>query len=110
MVGSILLAEAASRYEADPRLLQHLHAVKHVWLLTHVLTERKRDIIVLFEALCSGGIGVFQVVFDQFYTVTEHCASQYSLHTESTACTFCSLPTELLPLLFFLPPQSVFHS
>lgn len=50
VVGSILLAEAASRYEADPCLLQHLHAVKHIWLLTVGLTKRKRNIIVSSEA------------------------------------------------------------
>lgn len=41
MVRSIPLPEAASRHEADPRLLQQLHAVKHVCLLTFVLTERQ---------------------------------------------------------------------
>lgn len=42
VVGSIPLAEATSGHEADARLLQHLHAVKHVGLLTFVLPERNR--------------------------------------------------------------------
>lgn len=34
MVGPILLAKPAARYEADSSLLQHLHAIKHVRLLS----------------------------------------------------------------------------
>lgn len=60
VVGSIFLAKATSRHEADPRLLEHLHAVKHIWLLTVVLAERKRN-IAPFEASYSGGMGLFQV-------------------------------------------------
>lgn len=41
VVGSIPLAKATSRYKADPSLLQHLHAVEHVWLLTLVLTGKR---------------------------------------------------------------------
>lgn len=37
MVGSILLTEATSRYEADPCLLQQLHTVEHIRLLAVVL-------------------------------------------------------------------------
>lgn len=41
MVGPIFLAKATARYEADSRFLQHLHAIKHVWLLSLFLRERK---------------------------------------------------------------------
>lgn len=66
VVGSILLTEATSGYEADPRLLQHLHAVKHVRLLTFALTEGKRNIIALFEVSYSGGVALLKhKVLDQ---------------------------------------------
>lgn len=42
VVGSIPLAKAASGHKADPRLLQHFHAVKHVRLLPLVLTVKKK--------------------------------------------------------------------
>lgn len=45
MVGPIFLAKATARYEADSRFLQHLHAIKHVWLLSLFLRERKGNII-----------------------------------------------------------------
>lgn len=71
MVGSIPLAKATTRYEADPRLLQHLHAVKHIWLLTTGLTRRNRNIILSSEAYRPGGMGLFQVVGEKVIDQTD---------------------------------------
>ena len=60
VVGSISLAKAASRNQADARFLQHLHAVEHVRLLAFVLTQRKRNIVRPSEARYFGGIELFQ--------------------------------------------------
>lgn len=51
MVGSILLTEATSRYEADPRLLQQLHTVKHIRLLAVVLKKKRRNSVIKVERI-----------------------------------------------------------
>ncbi|TNN67481.1 hypothetical protein EYF80_022287 [Liparis tanakae] len=60
VVGSIPLTKATSGYQADPRLLQHLHAVEHVRLLTFGLTEGKSNITALFEVSHSGGVALLK--------------------------------------------------
>lgn len=42
VVGAVPLAKATPWYEADPGLLQHLHAVKHIRLLTLGLTKTEQ--------------------------------------------------------------------
>lgn len=68
MEGSILLTEAAPRYEADPRLLQQPHTVKHIRLLAVVLTAKRHS-------------SVIEVKREGFYTNSTAFAIMYDSHS-----------------------------
>lgn len=123
VVAPILLTKTAPGYEADSSLLQQLHAVKHIWLLTFFLKEKNENIIPHIGAWYSADMGttltwsntaLFLVsagllrasalVYVQRVPVTHHASLIQTL-----SVLYCNIITEHLWALFFsLPLLSIF--